>query len=211
MNILDLIDNNETNNFKNLVFSTTNGKLKKDNIASFNLPAGDTCPYAGECALFCYAKKGNYRFKNVKKKYSENLELSKTDNFINVVNDSIKALPNVTFYRIHSSGDFYNKVYLNKWLKIARMNPTKVFYAYTKSIVLFKGVELPDNFVLIQSEGTINDSKFLDYSKPFARVFKDMAQMNDAIESGKFIDASDSDLNAVKGALTGKNIALRIH
>ena len=209
--ILKLIKDNKTIKFKNLVFSVTNSKLTKDNIASFNPPQGHTCPFAGECLKFCYAAKGNYRFANVKKKYVQNYEYSLHDNFINIVNDSIKALPNVNFYRIHSSGDFYSVKYIKRWFKIMKLNKDKVFYAYTKSIQLFKHLELPSNFVLIQSEGTKDDKKYLDKSKPFARIFNNASELNEAVTSGEYLDAHTNDLNAVKAVVLGKNIALLKH
>jgi len=211
MNILKLIENNETINFKNTLFGTNNSKLKKNNIASFDLPQGHTCPFAGECLKFCYAAKGSYRYPAVKNKYSKNYEASLKDTFVDEANESIKALPNVKFYRVHSSGDYYNTNYIKKWVEIAKANPTKVFYSYTKSIILFKHIETPENLVIIQSEGTKKDSTYLDYNKPFARIFNDKNELVDAVNSGNFIDASNNDLNAIKAALTGKNIALLKH
>ena len=68
--ILNFIETNDTINFKNTLFGTTNAKLKKQNIASFDLPQGHTCPFAGECLKFCYAGKGFYKMPSVKNKYS---------------------------------------------------------------------------------------------------------------------------------------------
>ena len=209
--ILNFIETNDTINFKNTLFGTTNAKLKKQNIASFDLPQGHTCPFAGECLKFCYAGKGFYKMPSVKNKYSNNYEASLKDSFVNEANKSIKALPNIKFYRVHSSGDYYNKKYIAKWLEIAKDNPTKIFYSYTKSIILFKGLDLPTNLIIIQSEGTKKDSVYLNYSKPFARIFEDKNELLDAVDSGKYIDASKNDLNAVKAVLTGKNIALLKH
>lgn len=211
MDILKLIEDNETIAVKNTLFGTSNRKLQKQNIASFDLPQGHTCPFAGECLKFCYAAKGSYNYPNVKNKYARNYEASLKDTFVKEANDSIKALPNVKFFRIHSSGDYYNKAYVQKWVEIAKQNPEKVFYSYTKSVILFKNVDLPKNFVITQSEGTKKDSVYIDYSKPFARVFKDKNELTDAVNSGKFIDATNSDLESVRANLLGKNIALLIH
>ena len=90
-------------------------------------------------------------------------------------------------------------------------NPDRIFYAYTKSMILFKNVDLPRNFVLIQSEGTKNDDLYLDYNKPFARVFNTAEELNKAINTGLFLDASNSDLQAVKAVLNGLNVALIKH
>lgn len=193
------------------VFSMSNTKLKKDGIAVFSLPQGDTCPFAGECLKFCYAKKGNYRFANVKKSYLRNYELALSDKFVDVVNRSVHAMPNAKFFRIHSSGDYFNTKYISKWFQVFRANPDKVFYSYTKSMQLFKHMTMPDNFILIQSEGTKNDSVYMDYDKPFARIFRDPVELTEAVASGKFLDASDSDLQAIKAGLLGLNVALKYH
>ena len=50
--------------------------------------------------------------------------------------------------RIHESGDFYSREYLEKWLEIARhfeTNPRVVFACYTKSLPFFVGVNRPSN------------------------------------------------------------------
>ena len=64
---------------------TQNSDLKKSNIFGWTLPAHwvtlsngkkfNTCPNAGICAAFCYAKNGTYMFSNVRKAHIEKLEL----------------------------------------------------------------------------------------------------------------------------------------
>lgn len=209
--ILNIVNNNQKKIFNNQIFSIANSKLKKDNIGSFDITQGSTCPYAGSCLKFCYAAKTKRLYKNARLKYESNFELSKTSDFVQVACDSLKALPGVNIFRIHSSGDFYSKEYLNKWIEIANLNPEKIFYCYTKSIVFFSGLDLPSNFLMIQSEGTINDSKFLNYTKPFARIFDNIQDLQQAVDGGNFIDSSHSDLNTIKAILSGKNVALLKH
>ena len=43
--------------------------------------------------------------------YSANYEASLKTDFVERVNNSLKALPNTKFVRVHSSGDYYNKKY----------------------------------------------------------------------------------------------------
>ena len=72
--------------------------------------------------------------------------------------------------------------------------------------------DLPENFILIQSEGSINDSKFIDYKKPFARIFKNNIELLEANDDkNTFIDCSKSDLEAIKAAIQNKNIGLIKH
>jgi len=57
------------------IWTFRNSKLAKDQIVSFNLPAGLTCPGAGICAKICYAKKHKFLFPSVKQAYARNLAM----------------------------------------------------------------------------------------------------------------------------------------
>ena len=53
------------------------GKLNGVRLYEFNLPAIDSCPFADDCKVYCYAHKGTYLYKNVQDKYNFNFELTK--------------------------------------------------------------------------------------------------------------------------------------
>ena len=75
--------------------------------------------------------------------------------------------------RIHSSGDFYNYDYILKWLSIADSLPHVTFYAYTKSVRLFKKLKsIPKNFIVIYSYGG-KDDHLIKKSDRHAKVFDD--------------------------------------
>lgn len=115
----------------NYVKVSTNAKLGK--MGSFNIPAIKTCPYATElCKSVCYATKNCYVFKNVIASNEKNYQFSLTQEFVDTVDTEIKRkkLPMV---RVHASGDFYTPEYAQKWVTIARRNPTTTFYAYTRT------------------------------------------------------------------------------
>lgn len=213
--ILELIERGYDETIKggkskfNKLFSTSNSKLWKNKIVTFNLEAVATCPYAGECKAFCYAQK--FHFKINAKKYQSVLEFTKNEGFVSTASDSVEALSKIDLFRIHSSGDFYNKTYILKWFDVMRLHPNKLFYAYTKSVVLFKGLDLPANFLLIQSEGTTNDEKFIDRSKTFARVFHTREEYDKAVASGEYYGAHKSDLEAIRAVIDNKNVALLMH
>jgi len=210
LTIINKIQANKDLTSSNLVqLFTSNSKLKKESIYSFSLPAGASCPFAGACLKFCYANKGAFKYSNVIKAHERNLSISKTAEFVDHINANIAALPSIKFFRLHSSGDFYSVEYIQKWVKIASMNPDRVFYAYTKSMQLFKGINLPSNFLIIQSEGTLNDDKYIDRNKPFVKV----VHKNDVASfvAAGFIDSSSSDLNTIKAILTGRNVVLAKH
>lgn len=138
---------------------TQNSKLKKTSEVTgiktydFALPAIKTCPKAGACKSFCYASKGLYHMPSVSAKHQYNFEMSKRRaGFILPMIREIDS-KNIEAVRIHSSGDFYSLPYLNRWLAIINSRPDVTFYAYTKSIHLFRGLELPPNFTVIYSFG----------------------------------------------------------
>jgi hypothetical protein len=195
---------------------TQNKKLKKTSIANnkrvlnFSLPAYKTesgktvCPFAKDCIKYCYAQKGNYRYPSVKKGLNKRYELSKTKNFVPMMNATI-TLERPTHVRIHDSGDFYSIEYLNKWLEIAKQNKDVIFYAYTKSIKFFiNGLKLPENLKIIFSEGSKTDNLIDTKKHRHAKIFKSAAEL---INAG-YINASDNDLNAITN---NKKVGLVYH
>ena len=168
---------------------TSNSKLKKDSIFNFDIPAYKsstgliTCPHAKDCIANCYARQGTYIFSNVRAKHERNLQATLENDFCeNMIIDIIESKANII--RIHSAGDFYNREYISKWMKIIDALPHVKFYAYTKSFAMFEGMTLPENFKMIQSQGGINP---IDETKPHAKVWeneKDIPKDYDkAIES----------------------------
>ena len=80
------------------------------------------------------------------------------NNFISLINEDLKKYK-LKYVRIHESGDFYNQDYLNKWFTIAKMNPEKIFYCYTKTNLNFKNK--PVNFKVIFSADKTTKQKHL--------------------------------------------------
>ena len=208
--ILKQIETAKNPKNKNLIFGTSNKKLSSQGIISFDMTAIQTCPFANDCKEYCYAEKIQKRYPNVAKKWAKNYEISQSYNFVNIANESLKALPNTKFVRVHSSGDFYNLEYAKKWVKIAKMNRNIVFYAYTKSQIFFKNLALPENFLIVQSLPMLKDVYFNPNLK-VAQIFYSLEDYNNAIEYGNYIGAKDEDLEAVKAMILGKNIALLDH
>jgi hypothetical protein len=180
---------------------TTTSKLKKDKIFSFGLPAGETCLNAKGCKEGCYAKQGCYRFKQVREHRQRNLEATydlakfKREMIDEIYRRSVKIL------RIHDSGDFYNGLYMLTWFDIAHHCPGTKFYAYTKSVLMFKGWDangvVPPNFTAIFSLGGVEDSEIdLGYDK-HARVFPTEQALKDA----GYTNGTESDLVALGPAI----------
>lgn len=164
------------------------------------------CPFAKDCVKYCYAKKGAYIWGNVKPAFEKRYELTKTDNFINLMNSEIKK-KKVDFLRIHDSGDFYSKSYIKKWFAIANDNPKVKFYAYTKSFILFQGLNIPDNLDIIFSEGGKHDKLINPKIDRHARIFDNKQEL---IKQG-YIDASKNDLMATKFFNKSNKVGLIFH
>lgn len=141
--------------------SDGNEKLKETKHVKFmiwNIPAKLTCPYATEmCRHSCYAVKAENLYPDCLPCRERNFRFSQTDEFVDYMIAYISVKLNHLkagkrfFFRIHESGDFYNKAYTKKWLSIMRYfedDSRVVFMAYTKSIRFFVGEVLPKNFCL---------------------------------------------------------------
>ncbi len=184
---------------------TQNSKIKKTSkhfgvkLMNFGIPAYKsasgklTCPMADECVKFCYAKKGAYIWSNVQPAFEKRYELSKTDKFIESMNDEIRR-KKPDFVRVHDSGDYYSRAYLNKWIQIAKDNPDVKFYSYTNMVKLTKEVQLPDNYDIIYSDSGKQKHLINAEQDRHTRIFSSTSDLTD---SG-YVDSSEYDLQATK-------------
>lgn len=177
---------------------TQNSKLKKTSklngirVFNFGIPAQDTCIWAGGCKKFCYASKGAYIWSNVKPAFQRRYEITKQDNFPQLmIGEIIKK--KASHVRIHDSGDFYSREYLHKWFKVMDSLPGVTFYAYSKALPLLDGIKLPKNFILIKSEGGKRDDLINPETDRHARIFK---TEQDLLNAG-YVNASENDLKAI--------------
>lgn len=116
-------------------------------IRSFNLSAVKTCPgKTNLCTKYCYATKGHFQYESVQRKYESNYKISMSNDFVKLMNEKLSV--NERFFRIHSSGDFYNQEYFDKWVEIARYNSHIKFLAYTRNYTIDTS-NRPSNLVLI--------------------------------------------------------------
>jgi hypothetical protein len=93
--------------------------------------------------------------------------------------------------RWHVGGDFFNSKYFFAAINVALMNPTKLFYAYTKSLrywIQYRDV-LPLNFILTASRGGRDDWMISEYGLRESIVVFSEAE---AEEKGLEIDHDDS-------------------
>lgn len=170
---------------------TQNSDLKRGGIWGWTLPAHwttlpsgqkfNTCPSAGICAGFCYAKSGTYNFRDVKASHIEKLRLvlEYPDAWREGMISEL-AKDKYQFIRIHDAGDFFSREYAQAWIEIASRYPSKLFYAYTKEVSLMKSLELPDNFILIYSYGGREDHLIDPQKDRHSDVFPSLGVLLDA-------------------------------
>ena len=199
---------------------TQNQKIKDTSTAlgvkvfNFSIPAYKsatgkvTCPFADSCIKFCYAQKGNYkRFPSVAKGMEKKYQLSKQGNFVDLMNKEIlKKKPD--FIRVHDSGDYYSKAYLNKWLTIAKENPNVKFYSYTNSIKFIKELEnIPNNFDFIFSDSGKQVNLIKEAKDRHTKIFDSIESLNKL----GYKNASKIDLFATKWYNKTNKVGLIFH
>ena len=197
---------------------TQNTKLKKTSKAlgirvfNFGIPAYKsasgklTCPMADGCIKFCYAKKGAYIWSNVKPAFEKRYELSKTDDFVSKMYDEIvKKKPD--YVRVHDSGDYYSKKYLNKWIDIALLFPEVKFYSYTNMVEMMLYTSLPSNFDIIFSDSGKQKHLINERKHRHTKIF---SSVGDLLSAG-YTDASSVDLMATKWFNKTNKVGLVFH
>jgi len=197
---------------------TQNSKLKKTSKAlglrvfNFGIPAYKsasgklTCPMADECVKFCYAKKGAYIWSNVQPAFENRYELSKTNYFVGAMNKEIER-KKPDYVRVHDSGDYYSKAYLQKWIQIAIHNPDVKFYSYTNMVDMILNTSLPSNYDIIFSDSGKQKHLINERKHRHTKIF---TSTSDLLSAG-YTDASSVDLMATKWFNDTNKVGLVFH
>lgn len=158
-----------------LYFNLQNSKLVGSRTAAFSIPAGYTCPGAKDCLAWfdrktnklrdgkdaiyrCFAASMEAAFSSARNAVDRNLHLLQraktTARMADLIDDHLPSAY-YTHIRVHADGDFYNQSYFLAWMEVARRNPRREFYAYTKNIPIWlKFLScVPENFTLTASLG----------------------------------------------------------
>ena len=141
--------------------SISKGNTKTGAIPAFNLPPVQSCLNSATCAKFvgtdgknyrCYALSPYERYKQTRAAWDRNFELAQND-LPELKKQLLKYFRkfNGRLFRIHVSGDFHSREYLNMWLDVIKQNPDVKFLAYTKVYGFFKGLDVPKNFSVLLS------------------------------------------------------------
>jgi len=200
-------------------------------LKTFTLPAGYTCPGAKDCLARADRKTGKVKdgpdtefrcfmasleatFPSLRAMVWENYEqlqvtlkqdkLAGFENSPHTADLIHNSLPKkFDVLRVHVGGDYFTKEYLQAWIEVAKRNPDKVFYSYSKSLHLFREFALPENLVLTASRGGKYDDLIdLHAWKEALVVYSEQ----EAEERGLEIDHDDT-----HAAFGKENFALLIH
>ena len=200
-------------------------------LKTFTLPAGHTCPGAKDCLsranretgkiqdgpdteFRCFAASAEATYPSLRKMVWRNLELLRAalkkdfkagfENSPHTADLIHKSLPKkFDIMRVHVGGDYFTKEYLQAWIEVAKRNPDKIFYSYSKSLHLFRQFALPENLVLTASRGGKYDELIdLNGWKEALGVYSEQ----EAIDKGLEIDHDDT-----HAAFGKENFALLIH
>lgn len=186
----------------NLIFGRANSKLiklqqkTKKKLYTFSLLSGISCPGAKDCKAHveeingtrklidgpdsefrCFSASQEALFTGVYNSRKNNFELIKSCNnsIAKMTAMIMENLPHDSeIIRVGVAGDFFTLNYMIAWCEVARLNPHKQFYAYTKSIPLYiKALErglIPKNFSFTMSRGGKYDSLIDDFKLKEATV-----------------------------------------
>lgn len=197
--------------------------LPSNQVTSFDLPAGHTCPAADICQSFanrdnghitdgdnckfrCYAASMEARYTATRKAHWRNFDALRRLTLDGMVALILSSIPKETkIVRIHASGDFFSRKYFNAWVKVAQIRTDIQFFGYTK-VLPYVNSPKPDNFRLVYSYGGKMDSKVT--CEPVAYVVKNVAE---AIERGLHPACVDSPADDFNLIMSGRTFALSLH
>lgn len=201
----------------------------KKKVYSLDLLSGWTCPGAHDCLskvrvvdgrrvvsdgpdtkFRCFSASQEAVYTGVYNLRNHNTTLLQNYNDVqslyNLINDSLP--PKLGVCRIHVGGDFFSPNYMLSWGEVAKNNPDKLFYAYTKSLGYWiRNREFLDsipNLVLTASYGGRLDHLIKSEQLRSAKVI-----MHPAEAEGLEIDHTDE--HAADPSRRNQDFALLIH
>jgi hypothetical protein len=168
------------------------GNSDAPKLYTFSKLSGHHCPFAKACLskaietphgmkiqdgphtqFRCFSASQEVLFPNVYASRKWNSELTKGKNvqqLAALIRQSLPADGNV--FRIHIGGDFVNQADFDAWMMTAIDNPSRLFYAYTKSLPFWvaRQRDIPTNLVLTASYGGWRDSMIAEHGLRFCNV-----------------------------------------
>lgn len=159
-------------------FSTLPGTLEF-NVTIAN---GETITVCGTCGQDCkngYCKTGRYIMSNVQNSLANKTVLARDhmDYLYRAITAQIKA-DHIDKLRIHVTGDFFSKAYLNMWERIVSENPGVTFWTYTKEKAAECAFDRFENANIVKSDipGIGYNFGHADYVTAIYNMLKDMGK-----------------------------------
>ena len=184
----------------------------------------DTCPGAGACKVYCYAKKGGYvqwKASSMSQTRQLNFLLNDPQGYKNKLENELRSAEakfgkkgTKVVVRWHDAGDFFSPEYLDLAYSVAKDFPNIDFYAYTKMAGVATGNK-PSNFKMNFSMGaTPEQEKQIDFQRTKHSTVVPKQMFDDLISrdaDGKVvrndkgqIQFSDDNLKVLKKKLASK-------
>lgn len=194
------------------------------NEATGDFVVVDTCPGAGACKVYCYAKKGGYvqwKASSMSQTRQLNFLLNDPQGYKNKLESELRSAEakygkkgTKVVVRWHDAGDFFSPEYLDLAYSVAKDFPNVDFYAYTKMASVASGNK-PSNFKMNFSMGATPDQeKQIDFQKTKHSTVVPKTMFDDLItrdNDGKVvrndkgqIQFSDGNLDILKSKLASK-------
>jgi hypothetical protein len=154
----------QTEVFYNTSLPALNGLIYDEENKEFAIV--NTCPSAGVCKTYCYAKSGGYvQWKAVSLRQTRilNFLVNHPDDYKAQIKSEIKSLVakhakknTKVILRWNDSGDMLSDKYFEIVMDVARATPEVQHYAYTKMVTKAKSyTDLPSNFIFNFSMGAV--------------------------------------------------------
>ena len=200
----------------------------KRKVYSFDLLSGHSCPFAEQCLSKIKIVDGKRKVVDGKKTEFRCFSASQEATYTNVYNkrkgnfDNLRKMSedemfefllaempkNLGICRIHVAGDFFSPKYFSAWIRVAEMNPSRLFYAYTKSLPYWVDNldRIPENLVLTASYGGRCDDMISEYNLRSVVV---CYSYEEAESRGLEVDHDDT--HAANPLTLYNNFALMIH
>ncbi len=210
--------------FTLLKFFYGNAKLSRQ-VAHFSLPSGFSCPFAKACLakadrhtgritdgpeqeFRCYSAMMESTFTRLRDARWFNWEALRAckgrKEMATLLHMNMQFV-DAEIIRLHIGGEFYSQTYFDAWMDVARKNPQKLFYSYTKALPYWvkRLRTIPKNMKLIASKGGTHDHLIAKHNLRCAEV---VYSVEEAEQKGLEIDHTDEIAYKTK-----KSFSLLIH
>lgn len=157
-----------------------------------------TCPGAGECQLYCYARKGGYIMfapASMSAARALNFLVNDPSGYMAMFDKEVKAAKARAdkagiklLVRVHDAGDYFSKEYYDLSMNVARNNPNVKFYFYTKMGSIVTDPNAPSNVVGQFSGGAKRgEEKVVQFHRSQGKHVKDQVTLRNEFFRGLFV------------------------